>query len=204
MRGTKPLERNYPMTLAETASTFAEAILGEGMLADPGLGPSRRAVLLGKVVSDGCAFLLDIPTRFYFEKAFYEERAKGEVPARRLCELMAEAQRGQFGDALCKGEEDPLYWASKLHFFIPTTTFYNFPYTFGYLLSRGMYAMFREEGAPFLQKYEAFLAKSGTAMAHEVAKATLGCDLEGEEFWVRAIESLEGPTKELEGIYAAN
>lgn len=197
LRGTHSLERQYPMTLAETASTFAEAILADGMLADPSLSDAQRALLLGKVVSDGCAFLLDVPTRFYFERSFYEERSSGEVSARRLSELMVAAQRAQFGDALAKGEEDPLYWASKLHFFIPDITFYNFPYTFGYLLSRGMYAMFLREGPAFLSKYEAFLSQSGRAMAHEVAKATIGCDLETADFWVAAIDTLEAPTNEL-------
>jgi len=200
LRGTRILERQYPMTLAETASTFAEALLAEGMLANASLSANQRALLLGEVVSDGAAFLLDVPTRFYFEKAFYEERAQGELPARRLCELMTSAQRTQFGDALAPGEEDPLFWASKLHFFIPDIAFYNFPYTFGFLLSRGMYALFRAEGPAFLTRYEAFLAHSGRAMAHEVARATIGCDLESPKFWVDAIDTLIEPTDELEKL----
>lgn len=198
LRGTKPLERQYPMTLAETASTFAEAILAEGMLADDQLSTNQRALLLGKVVSDGAAFLLDVPTRFYFEHSFYEERAQGEVTEKRLCELMVAAQRKQFGDAL--GQEDPLYWASKLHFFIPDLTFYNFPYTFGYLLSRGLYARFKQEGASFLAKYEAFLQHSGKAMAHEVAEATVGVDLRTKPFWIDAIDTLVAPTEELAAL----
>ncbi|NUP14206.1 MAG: M3 family oligoendopeptidase [Polyangiaceae bacterium] len=200
LRGTKILERQYPMTLAETASTFAEAILADGLLADTSLSRAQRALLLGKVVSDGAAFLLDVPTRFYFEKRFYEERAQGEVSGTRLSELMVEAQRDQFGEALGRGEEDPLYWASKLHFFIPDLTFYNFPYTFGYLLSRGMYALFRAEGPSFIARYEAFLAASGRAMAHEVAKSTIGCDLETPRFWADAIDTLIEPTDELERL----
>ncbi len=198
LRSRKPLERQYPMTLAETASTFAEAILADGLLADGSMSGAQRALLLGKVVSDGAAFLLDVPTRFFFEKSFYEERARGEVTASRLSELMVAAQRAQFGDTLARGEEDPLFWASKLHFFIPDVTFYNFPYTFGYLLSRGMYALFLQDGAPFLARYEAFLDGSGRAMAHEVARATIGCDLESSTFWADAIDTLVEPTNELE------
>lgn len=200
LRGKRPLARQYPMTLAETASTFAEAVLADGLLADRSLSDSARALLLGKVVSDGAAHLLDVPTRFFFEHAFYEERARGEVPAERLSELMVSAQRAQFGDALARGEEDPLFWASKLHFFIPDVTFYNFPYTFGYLLSRGMYALFLGSGPGFLTRYEAFLAESGTALAHEVARATIGCDLEARTFWADAIETLVSPTDELERL----
>lgn len=200
MRGERVLARQYPMTLAETASTFAESLLSEGLLSDPSLTPAARALLLGEVVGDGSAFLLDIPTRFLFEKRFYEERRAGEVPVSRLGQLMTEAQREVFGPALAEGGEDPLFWASKLHFFIPDVTFYNFPYTFGFLLSRGLYAMFKEEGPSFLPRYEAFLRSSGSAMAHEVAKQSVGVDLETPEFWARAISTLRGPTDELERL----
>ncbi|NUO47296.1 MAG: M3 family oligoendopeptidase [Polyangiaceae bacterium] len=200
MRGTRIFERQYPMTLAETASTFAESLLSDGLLSDPSLSPAQRALLLGEAVGDGAAFLLDVPTRFFFEKKLYEERAAGELPASRLNELMAETQREIFGDALAKGEEDPLFWASKLHFFIPDITFYNFPYTFGFLLSRGMYAIYKTEGPAFLPRYEAFLRMTGSATAHEVAKASIGRDLESPEFWADAIETLRAPTDELERL----
>jgi oligoendopeptidase F len=200
MRGTRVLARSYPMTLAETASTFAEALLADGLLADPGSTPEQRALLLGEVAGDGAAFLLDIPTRFRFETKVYEERKAGELPPSRFSELMVETQREVFGDALAEGGEDPCFWASKLHFFIPDVTFYNFPYTFGFLLSRGMYARFLEEGPSFLPRYEQFLRESGSGMAHEVAARSIGRDLESPEFWVSAIDTLRAPTDELESL----
>ncbi len=200
MKNQRVLARQVPMTLAETASTFAESVLSEGLLADPTLSVSQRALLLGEVVGDGSAFLLDIPTRFLFEKRFYEERRAGEVPVTRLSELMVQAQREVFGEALARGGEDPYFWASKLHFFIPDVTFYNFPYTFGFLLSRGLYAMFKNEGPAFLPRYEAFLQMSGGAMAHEVAKSSIGVDLETPDFWMQAIDTLRAPTDELERL----
>lgn len=202
MRETRVFARQYPMTLAETASTFAESVLSEGLLGDPSLSPVQRALLLGEAVGDGAAFLLDVPTRFKFEKKLYEERVTGELTATRLCELMAETQREVFGDALARGEEDPYFWASKLHFFIPDVTFYNFPYTFGFLLSRGMYAIFKQDGPAFLPRYESFLMQTGSAMAHEVARASIGRDLESPDFWVEAIETLRAPTDELERLLA--
>ncbi len=191
------LARQYPMTLAETASTFAESVLSAGLLAEPSISEATRAQLLGEVAGDAAAFLLDVPTRFLFETRFYEERMRGEVPASRLSALMVEAQREVFGDALQPGAEDPLFWASKLHFFIPDLSFYNFPYTFGYLLSRGLYARFEQEGAAFLPRYEAFLRATGGALAHEVARNSIGEDLESPEFWARAIATLEAPLGEL-------
>jgi oligoendopeptidase F len=144
--------------------------------------------------------LLDVPTRFLFENRFYEERRKGDVPVSRLSALMAEAQREVFGEALAEGAEDPLFWSSKLHFFIPDLSFYNFPYTFGYLLSRGLFARFREEGPAFLPRYERFLQRTGGALAHEVAKDSIGEDLESEGFWARAIATLEAPIAELDAL----
>lgn len=202
MRHVRPLACEVPMTLAETASTFGEALLSDGLLSDPALPKARRATLLGEVVGDGAAFLLDIPTRFYFEKKLYEARKKGELTVHELSELMRETQREVFGDALAEGGEDPYFWASKLHFFLTDIAFYNFPYTFGYLLSRGLYALYREQGAGFLPRYEKLLEASGGAMAHEVVRASLGEDLESPGFWARAIETLRAPTEELEGLLA--
>jgi len=200
LRGERVLARQYPMTLAETASTFAESLLSEGLLADPSLTPAQRALLLGEAAGDAAAFLLDVPTRFLFEKRFYEERKNGEVAPARISELMATAQREVFGDALAPGGEDPLFWASKLHFFIPEVMFYNFPYTFGFLLSRGMFALYKSEGAPFLARYEAFLRATGSGPAHLVAKDAVGADLEKPEFWAAAIETLRAPIEELEKL----
>jgi len=200
MRGVRPFALHTPMTLAETASTFAEALLSEELLADPKLSIAERALLLGEVAGDAAAFLLDIPARFTFEKRFYEERRAGEVPVARLCELMTEAEREVFGASLARGEEDPWFWASKLHFYISDLTFYNFPYTFGFLLSRGMMALFAKEGPSFLPKYEAFLRSTGAGPAHEIAKKCIGEDLEGSAFWEGAIATLEKPIAELEAL----
>ena len=91
---------------------------------------------------------------------------------------MVETQREVFGDALAQGGEDPYFWASKLHFYITGVTFYNFPYTFGFLLSRGLYSMFKQEGPEFLPRYEEFLRLTGSDTAEGVARRALGRDLE--------------------------
>ena len=91
----------------------------------------------------------------------------------------------------------PYFWASKLHFYITGTTFYNFPYTFGFLLSRGLYARFRQEGTSFLPRYADFLKSTGSDSAENVARNTIDCDLESPEFWSDAILSLEEPLRQL-------
>ena len=200
MRDLRPFARHYPMTLAESASTFAEMILADGVLSNPDVGDLQKAVVLDSEVGHGGTYLLDIPVRFEFEKALYEERGNGELSVSQLKALMTEKQRGVLGDVLQEGEEDPWFWASKLHFYITGVTFYNFPYTFGYLLSRGLYAMFRKEGPDFLPRYESFLRLTGSDTAENVAKRSLGSDLEKSDFWVQAIRSLEEPLSRLEAL----
>src|SRR5690606_25064419 len=112
----------------------------------------------------------NIHMRYRFEEAFYTERQSGEVSAGRLKELMLEAQDACYGDTLRPEERDPLFWATKLHFYISGTTFYNFPYTFGYLFSRGLSRRFHEEGPSFLPRYEEMLLRTGSAPAEVVAR----------------------------------
>ncbi len=200
MREIRPYSHFYPMTLAESASTFGEMILTEGILEDPSISEAEKILMLDTEINHGAIYLMDIPVRYEFEKAFYEERQKGEVSVSRLKELMIETQKGIFGDVLEDGGEDPYFWASKLHFYITGVTFYNFPYTFGYLLSRGLFAMFKKEGEHFLPKYEEFLRLTGSDTAENVAKRSIGHDLESPEFWVESIHTLNEPLNKLKQL----
>jgi oligoendopeptidase F len=200
MRDLRPFARGYPMTLAETASTFGEQVLMNGCLDDPTLTDRHKALMLDVEVGHGAIYLLDIPVRYEFEKAFYEERAKNPVSVSRVKQLMIDTQRRVLGDILESGGEDPYFWASKLHFYITGLTFYNFPYTFGYLLSRGLYAMFKKQGASFLPKYEEFLRLAGSDTAENVVKRAVGEDIEQATFWTEAIRSLEEPLNRLQAL----
>jgi oligoendopeptidase F len=190
------------MTLAETASTFGEQVLMNGLLDDPAISDQQKALILDVEIGHGAIYLLDIPVRYEFEKTFYEERKNGPLTVSRLKDLMIETQRRVLGDVLEPGGEDPYFWASKLHFYITGITFYNFPYTFGYLLSRGLYGMFKKDGARFLSKYEEFLRLAGSDTAEKVVKRTIGKNIEETEFWVQAITSLEEPLNRLQTILA--
>jgi oligoendopeptidase F len=200
MREVRPYARIYPMTLAETASTFGELVLTHGLLEDPSISDAQKAMMLDVEVGHGAIYLLDIPVRFEFEKSFYEERKSGELSVSRLKELMIETQRRILGDVLEPGGEDPYFWASKLHFYITGLTFYNFPYTFGFLLSRGLFAMLKKEGKDFLPKYEEFLRRAGSDTAENVVQQTVGSDIGKPEFWSEAIQSLEEPFLRLEEL----
>jgi oligoendopeptidase F len=154
-----------------------------------------KSYLLDQEMLRAHAYLINIPMRFEFEKAFYTERAAGEVSVSRLGELMSSAQHKLYGDTLLADGTDPMFWASKMHFFITEVSFYNFPYVFGYLLSQALFARFQAEGPSFLPRYEAFLAATGSASCEAVARQTLGADLTSPEFWATALRAIE-PTLE--------
>ena len=200
LREKRPYASRYPMTLAESASTFGEMILTEGVLENPDVSDKQKALTLDMEVGHGAIYLMDIPVRFEFEKAFYQARQKGELSVSEIKDLMVETQRRIFGDVLEEGSEDPYFWASKLHFYITGVTFYNYPYTFGFLLSRGLFALFQKEGADFLPRYEDFLRLTGSDTCENVAKQSIGQDLEKPDFWVQAIRGLSDPLAQLEEI----
>ncbi len=202
LREARPMAAGYPMTLAETASNFGEMILLGNLLAQPGLSEERRAWLADQEMLRASGYLLNIPMRFHFEKAFYEARADGEVPASRLGQLMRQVQARQYGDTLTADGADPLFWASKMHFFITGVSFYNFPYTVGYLLSQALYKRFRDEGASFLPQYESFLRATGQGSCETVALESLGADLTKPDFWAEGILGLV-PTLEIYEAVAA-
>ena len=191
LRPERSYAASYPMTLAETASNFGEMILLSGLMNDPSLNEATKAYLLDQEMLRAHAYLINIPMRYEFEKAFYSERASGEVSVSRLCELMNEAQQKMYGDTLLPDGTDPMFWAYKMHFFITGVSFYNFPYVFGYLLSQALFARFKAEGAAFLPRYEAFLMQTGSATCEEVVKQTLGEDLTKPEFWATALKAME-------------
>lgn len=191
LRPARSFAASYPMTLAETASNFGEMILLSGLMNDPGITEATKAYLLDQEMLRAHAYLINIPMRYEFEKAFYTERAGGELSVSRFGELMNEAQRKLYGDTLLPDGTDPMFWAYKMHFFITGVSFYNFPYVFGYLLSQALFARFKAEGAAFLPRYETFLSMTGSATCEEVVKQTLGEDLTSPDFWATALKAME-------------
>lgn len=196
----RPLNTLYPMTLAETASTFAENLLIDALLRSPQTTPKQRLKLLDSRMERATAFLLNIPSRFHFEKRFYEERAQGEVSVDRLHELMKAAQQECYGDSLDGDSLDSYFWASKLHFYITEVSFYNFPYSFGYLFSLGVYAQAARLGDKFLSAYEGLLQATGRATAEEVAREHLGVDLGKPQFWLDSLALVEEDMRQFDQL----
>ncbi len=179
-----PLNRNYAMNVAETASTFAEMIVADAAVKEAQSKEERIALIEDKL-QRSVAFFMNIHARFLFETRFYEERKNGMVSANRLNELMEEAQREAFADSL--GEVHPRFWASKLHFYITGVPFYNFPYTFGYLFSLSIYAKALESNENYEEKYMALLRDTAVMNVEELAMKHLGEDITKEAFWEKGI-----------------
>ncbi|EGL83147.1 oligoendopeptidase, pepF/M3 family [Caldalkalibacillus thermarum TA2.A1] len=184
MNDLPPLTQRYAMNVAETASTFAELIVADAALKHA-VDHREKLALLEDKVQRAVAFFMNIHARFLFETRFYEERKQGIVSVERLNEIMVEAQKEAYCDAL--GEYEPHFWASKLHFYITTVPFYNFPYTFGYLFSAGIYARALEEGRGFEENYIALLRDTGRMQVEDLAQKHLGVDLTKPDFWQSAI-----------------
>ena len=200
MKQERPLNTLYPMTLAETASTFAENLLIDALLRLPSTTREQRLKLLDSRMERASAFLLNIPSRFLFEKRFYEERAQGEVSVDRLHELMRQAQLECYGDSLDGDQLDSFFWASKLHFYITEVSFYNFPYSFGYLFSLGVYAQAQKRGDAFLPNYERLLQATGRGTAEQVARENLQVELGQPQFWLDSLALVEEDMQQFEQL----
>ncbi|TGA96452.1 M3 family oligoendopeptidase [Sporolactobacillus shoreae] len=179
------LSQHYAMNVAETASTFSEMIVGDAAESAAKTKEEKLAFLSNKL-ERSVALLMNIHARFLFETRFYAERKKGVVNIDRLNELMLQAQKEAYLDSL--DVYHPTFWASKLHFYITDWPFYNFPYTFGFLFSTGIYVRALKEGKSFAEKYDALLHDTGRMTTEQLAEKHLGADLNKPDFWRSALD----------------
>ena len=189
-----PLWRDaYAMNVAETASTFAELIVNDANVSGA-KSDAEKLVLLDAKMTNPIAMFLNIHARFLFEDAFYTERKNGVVTPQRLNELMNEAQKNAFDGIL--DVRHPHFWSSKLHFFIDSVPFYNFPYTFGYLFSAGIYAQAQKDGAGFEDKYIALLRDTANMTSEALAQKHLNVDLTQPDFWQAGADLIQSDINE--------
>lgn len=185
MRDMSVYESGYTMSLAETASIFAEAVLHDTMIEKAQSREEKIEFAWGEV-EGAVAFLLNIPARFEFEKNFYEMRQKRAVSVEEFKKVTNDAWTKWYGPALSQNDE--MFWATKLHFHMAGRSFYNFPYTFGYLFSMSIYARREELGADFFKKYVAILRDTGRMTAEDLIQKHLGEDIRRPEFWQKSID----------------
>jgi pepF/M3 family oligoendopeptidase len=176
-----PLQQLTPMTLAETASTFCETIATEAVLAQVTDPMAELAVLEGQL-NGASQVIVDIYSRYLFEKEVFERREQAELSADEFCEIMERAQKATYGDGLDERYLQKYMWTWKPHYYSTEISFYNFPYAFGLLFGTGLYAIYQQRGAEFVDDYKALLASTGEAMAADLADR-FGINIRTRKFW---------------------
>jgi pepF/M3 family oligoendopeptidase len=196
--GKTTLQRITPMTLAETASIFCENIVTDAVLASAASESEELAVLETFMIG-ATQIIVDIYSRYLFEKEVFERRAKAELSADDFCEVMLRAQRATYGDGLDERHLHPYMWAWKGHYYRPTLSFYNYPYAFGLLFGLGLYAIYQERGAAFLSEYDGLLSSTGEATATDLA-ARFDIDIRRPEFWRSSLKAIEVRVERYEAL----
>ncbi len=195
-RGSK----SVPMTIAETASIFAETAFSDALLKKARTSENHSAAMeiAWQNTESAAGHILNIPARFDFEVSFYERRKLGYVGPDELSELMQVAWEKWYGDTLSEMEKQ--YWMTKRHFSIAGVSFYNFPYTFGALFSLGIYALRNERGQDFWPSYVELLRDTGRMTAEDLAMKHLGADLTKDDFWLKSLAIIDSQVTELESM----
>ncbi len=188
-KGKTPLQRRTPMTLAETASIMCETIVTDAALAQAASADEELAIL-ETFLLNASQVIVDIYSRYLFETEVFQRREEAELSADDFCEIMTRAQKETYAEALDGNHLHRYMWTWKPHYYIPSLSFYNFPYAFGLLFGLGLYAIYQEQGADFLEDYDALLRGTGEADADELA-ARFGIDLKEPAFWQGSMKVID-------------
>jgi len=179
--GRTELQRNSPMTMAETASIMCETIVMEAVLAQA-KDPDEIWAILENSITGDAQVIVDIYSRFLFESEVFKRREQAELSADELCEIMEQSQKAAYGNGLDERYLQKWMWTWKPHYYFSGLDFYNFPYAFGLLFGTGLYAIYQKRGAEFVPEYKALLASTGMADAASLA-ARFGIDIRQPDFW---------------------
>ncbi|SDN08135.1 oligoendopeptidase, pepF/M3 family [Psychrobacillus sp. OK028] len=185
MKSVNGVNKRYPMSVAETASTFSEMIIFESAM-KKAVSKSDKLMILDEKLKRSVMNFMNIHSRFLFEQRFYEERKVGFVSANRLTELMGEAINEAYDGSL--DHPSTYSWVWTPHYYITHSPFYNFPYTFGYLFSLSIFAKAKEKGDEFEKDYLNLLRDSGSMTVEDLVMKHLGVDITSEEFWEKGME----------------
>ena len=180
------LNHDYSMPLAETASTFNECVVMASAISKAA-DDQEKLALIESQLQDATQIICDIYSRFRFERSVFEKRPEEFMHADTLCGLMLDAQKASYGDGLDPETLHPYMWICKGHYY--GSTYYNFPYAFGGLFARGLYAQYEQEGEAFIPKYNKLLYTTPVATAEEVAKVA-DIDLTDKAFWRGALQTI--------------
>ena len=182
------LNQGYSMPVAETASTFNEVLVMETAIA-AATDKDEKLALIESQLMDACQIIVDIYSRFLFEASVFEHRPTEFMNADRMCELMVNAQKNSYGDGLDENALHPYMWLCKGHYYSGGLSFYNYPYAFGGLFARGLYAKYKKEGESFVSTYKSMLNATSVSDV-EACAMSAGVDLTDKEFWRNGLQSI--------------
>ena len=182
------LNQGYSMPVAETASTFNEVLVMETAIA-AATDKDEKLALIESQLMDACQIIVDIYSRYLFEASVFANRPMEFMDADRMCALMTDAQKKAYGDGLDENALHPYMWLCKGHYYSGGLSFYNYPYAFGGLFARGLYAKYKAEGPAFVDTYKAMLRATSISDVEECAKIA-GVDLTDKEFWRQGLQSI--------------
>lgn len=182
-----PLNTDYTMPVAETASTFNETIIMNVAIAEA--NDKEKMALLESQLQDTTQIICDIYSRYLFESAVFEKRKDSFMFPDELEQMMLDAQKEAYGDGLDHTALHPFMWVCKSHYYSEQLSFYNFPYAFGGLFARGLYAQYQKEGSSFVPKYRSLL-KATTVNSVEDVALMADIDLTNPEFWRQSLKTI--------------
>lgn len=180
-KGKNYLQYVTPMTLAETASIFCEAIIMNAALKSA-VSPEEELAILETILIGDTQVIVDISSRYLFEKEVFERRKEADLSPDDLCEIMTQSQIATYGDALDREHLHPYMWAWKPHYYRHDISFYNYPYAFGLLFSTGLYALYQQQGDSFIPQFRDLLASTGLDTPDNLA-ARFGINIRSKNFW---------------------
>ena len=180
----RPLNQDYSMPVAETASTFNENIIMNTAIKEA--SDEEKIALIESQLQDTTQIIVDIYSRYLFETAVFENREQSFMFSKDLEEMMLSAQKEAYGDGLDQSYLHPYMWACKPHYYSTGLSFYNFPYAFGGLFSKGLYAIYQEQPEGFVEKYQELLRATTVSSVEDTANV-LGVDVSTPKFWKKAL-----------------
>jgi pepF/M3 family oligoendopeptidase len=194
------MQKNTPMTLAETASIFCETIITHAALAKA--DSEEQMAILENSLSGSCQVVVDILSRFLFESRTFERRKQRELSIDEFNALMLEAQKETYGDGLDETQLHPYMWAMKPHYYSSHLSFYNYPYMFGLLFGLGLYARYQQDPVGFRTGYDDLLASTGLGDAATMA-ARFGIDIRSTDFWRASLDIVRNDIARFEALTRA-
>jgi pepF/M3 family oligoendopeptidase len=184
-----PLNRDYPMPLAETASIMCQTLMAKKMIDDM-TDPYEKLTVVEESLQEDSQCVIDILSRYLFETKVLEQPVSRPLSAADMCSFMNEAQDQSYGDGLDPEYKHPYMWLCKSHYYSAGLNFYNWPYAFGLLFGKGLYKQYLKDKEAFVKNYDQMLRNTGFMCVEDVA-LSMNIDVTKKDFWIESLKFIE-------------